>query len=191
MALAARLMDAVDGQEGPLVIQKFVKYRGRRPCIYRAFWRAASGSSPRAVTVWNISSAEPAAEFRGAAAAAAEAEAEAARAPRTRAKDKRKDLSELVLLDGPACSAPGAAGDVADNAAFRRDVDAFVDCPSPLDRSAVVRAGLQAHRLVGPSSLCSLTDPDGAVSDNSANKVRAGMGWEDRLCYAMLCYDMI
>lgn len=155
MSLVAHLMDAVDGQEGPYVIQKFVRYRGRRPCFYRCFWRAASPGAPRTVTVWNISSTEPAEEFQGAPVAVGGAGA--------RHVDKRQDYSELGLLDG--------SGDVRDNAAFRAEVDGFVDNQSPLDRSAVQRAGMQAHRMVGRTHLCCLTDPDGSVSDGSCNKV--------------------
>ena len=155
MSLVAHLMDAVDGQEGPYVIQKFVRYRGRRPCFYRCFWRAATPGAPRTVTVWNISSTEPAEAFQGAPTVVG---------VRGRHAEKQQDYSELALLDGN--------GDLNDNAAFRAEVDAFVDNQSPLDRSAVQRAGLQAHRMVGRSHLCCLTDPDGSVSDGSCNKVR-------------------
>lgn len=160
LPLVAHVMDAVDGQEGPYVIQKFVRYRGRRPCVYRCFWRAASATSPRTVTVWNISSSEPAVEFQGAPADAASAVG----GPRAKAPKGGPDYSDLALLDG-------RGGAATDNTAFRAEVDEFVDNTSPLDRSALQRAGLQAHRMVGRSHLCCLTDPDGSVSDASCNKV--------------------
>lgn len=63
LPLAAHLMEALDGQEGPYVIQKFVQFRGRRPCIYRTFWRSASASGARTIAVWNVSNNESIVEF--------------------------------------------------------------------------------------------------------------------------------
>lgn len=65
LPLAAQLLDAVEGRPGPYVIQKYMWFRGKRPCIYRAFWKAGSPTSARSVVVWNIASKESIQEFHG------------------------------------------------------------------------------------------------------------------------------
>ena len=56
LPLTAQLMDAVDGKKGPYVIQRFMWCRGKKPSLYRCFWKAARGNTARSLVVWNISS---------------------------------------------------------------------------------------------------------------------------------------
>ncbi len=65
LPLAAQILDAVDGKPGPFVIQKFMNFRGKKPAVYRAFWKAGSPTKARALTVWNISNKDNVTEFPG------------------------------------------------------------------------------------------------------------------------------
>jgi hypothetical protein len=56
LPLTAHLMDAVDGKKGPYVIQRFMWCRGKKPSLYRCFWKAARGNAARSLVIWNISS---------------------------------------------------------------------------------------------------------------------------------------
>ena len=54
LPLKSHLHAAVEGKAvGPMVLQRFVKSKGRHPCVYRVQWRVSN--SGRTVSAWNIS----------------------------------------------------------------------------------------------------------------------------------------
>jgi hypothetical protein len=53
ISLHAHLLDITEGSGQSCVIQKFIKSRGKRPSVYRLFWKAASNETG-SVEGWNI-----------------------------------------------------------------------------------------------------------------------------------------
>ncbi len=53
VALQVQLVEIADNNLPPCVIQKFIKSRGRKPCVYRLFWKR-SGMETGIAEGWNI-----------------------------------------------------------------------------------------------------------------------------------------
>jgi hypothetical protein len=73
-------------------------------------------------------------------------------------------LAQNTTVDGR--SKPG------DDAAFVDEIEKSLKMSS-LDRATIIHHGLNVHRRIGASYLCSLTDLDGSVSDKSCSRVVA------------------